>query len=68
MAQLCPYFMETAQKFIGHPKTDPKPYAKYQNPHSRGSQVIVLTRFFLKLQWQESKKERNPVNISLLKS
>ena len=24
---------------------DPKPYAKYENPSSSGSQVIVLTRF-----------------------
>ena len=25
---------------------DPKPYAKYRNPSSSGSQDIVLTRFF----------------------
>ena len=25
---------------------DPKPYAKYKNPSSSGSQDIVLTRFF----------------------
>ena len=29
----------------GHINIDPKPYAKYQNPSSSGSQDIVLTRF-----------------------
>ena len=29
----------------GHLNIDPKPYAKYQNPSSSGSQDIVLTRF-----------------------
>ena len=29
---------------IGHLNIDPKPYAKYENPSSRGSQVIVLTK------------------------
>ena len=28
-----------------HLNTDPKSYAKYQNPSSSGSQDIVLTRF-----------------------
>ena len=31
----------------GHLNIDPKPYAKYENPNSSGSQVIVLTRFFM---------------------
>ena len=39
----------------GHLNIDPKPYAKYQNPSSCGSQVIVLTRFFM----TESKKGHN---------
>ena len=30
----------------GHLNIDPKPYAKYENPGSSGSQDIVLTRFF----------------------
>ena len=30
----------------GHLNLDPKRYAKYQNPSLRGSQDIVLTRFF----------------------
>ena len=30
---------------IGHLNIDPKPYAKYENPSSSGSHVIVLTRF-----------------------
>ena len=29
----------------GHINIDPKPYDKYQNPSSSGSQDIVLTRF-----------------------
>ena len=29
----------------GHLNIDPKPYAKYQNPSSSGSQDIVLTGF-----------------------
>ena len=28
-----------------HLNIDPKPYAKYQNPSSSGSQDIMLTRF-----------------------
>ena len=31
----------------GHLNIDPKPYAKYENPSSRGSQDVVLTRFSL---------------------
>ena len=33
------------KSFSGHPNIDPKPYAKYENPSSSASQVIVLTRF-----------------------
>ena len=29
----------------GHLNINPKPYAKYENPSSSGSQDIVLTRF-----------------------
>ena len=35
-----------------HPNIDPKPYAKYENPSSSGSQDIVLTRFL----WPSRKK------------
>ena len=31
----------------GHLNIDPKLYAKYENPSSSGSQVILLTRFLL---------------------
>ena len=35
-----------------HINIDPKPYAKYENHSSSGSQVIVLTRFL----WQSRKR------------
>ena len=38
-----------------HFNIDPKPYAKYKNPSSSSSQVIVLTTFFM----AESKKGHN---------
>ena len=31
------------KRLIGHLNIDPKPYAKYENPSSSGSQVIMLT-------------------------
>ena len=31
---------------LGHLHIDPKPYAKYENPSSSGSQDIVLTKFY----------------------
>ena len=39
----------------GHLNIDPKPYAKYENLSSSGSQVIVLTRFF----WPSRKRGHN---------
>ena len=39
----------------GHLNIYPKLYAKYENPSSSSSQVIVLTRFFM----TESKKGHN---------
>ena len=33
------------KSYSGHLNIDPKPYAKYENPSSSGSQDIVLTRF-----------------------
>ena len=35
------------KKYSGHLNIDPKPYAKYENPSSSGSQDIMLTMFLL---------------------
>ena len=34
------------KNYSGHLNINSKPYAKYQNPSSKGSQGIVLTKFF----------------------
>ena len=34
------------KSYSGHLNIDPKLYAKYENPSSCGSQVILLTRFY----------------------
>ena len=37
--------LNSLKSLSGHLNIDPKPYAKYQNPSSSGSQDIMLTRF-----------------------
>ena len=37
--------LNSLKSLSGHLNIDSKPYAKYQNPSSSGSQDIMLTRF-----------------------